>query len=602
MMESIPTTVAGFLWHFAKRFKLHFFGFFVVGLFWALKVSLSPYAMKLIIDAVSESHHSPEALFAMVLLPALFYVGLNLVLGVVLRFYDWLCLDTFPRLKLEITEKVFAYIELHSYSYFQQNFSGSLGNKINDIARSSSNIITQLLDHFMVPALSVLVGSVTLFLVNPYFALLLVVWCVVFIVASVFLSRRAQKYSEAFSHSRSAVVGRIVDSISNILSVKIFAREAFERRYLGVYLHDSAEKDRVGLWYLLKVKGFYALSITLLTAGMMYLLVYERSINAITLGDFALVLTLNMYLIEEVFYLANQLVPFSEEVGTCKQALSIISQKHEIVDLPNAVPLKVTKGEIVFDQVSFKYKKGQRVFENKSIVIHSGQKVGLVGFSGSGKSTFVNLILRFFDLNSGRILIDGQDIKMVTQESLRSQIAMIPQDPALFHRTLIENIRYGKLNATDEEVVEVARKAHCSEFIEKLSEKYQTLVGERGVRLSGGQRQRIAIARAILKNAPILILDEATSALDSVTEKFIQDSLNALMENRTTLVVAHRLSTLFHMDRILVFHEGKIIEDGTHAELIELNGHYANLWGMQAGGFLEDAVSDAHSEDDDLEY
>lgn len=597
-MESIPATVPSFLWHFAKKFRFYFLGFFFIGSIWALNVSLTPYAMKLIIDAVSESHSTPDSLFAAVLLPAVFYVSLSLILGIALRFHDWFCVRTFPQLKLDITEQVFKYVELHSYSYFQQNFSGSLGNKINDIARSSSNIITQLLDHFMVPALSLIMGSVTLFLVNPYFACLLWAWCIIFIGASIFLSTRAQKYSEAFSHARSTVIGKIVDSVSNILNVKLFARESFERRYLGIYLEDSLEKDQKCLWYLLKVKGFYAFTITLLTAGMMALLIYERSKNTITIGDFALVLTLNMYLIEEVFYLANQLVPFSEEVGTCKQALSIISPKHEIVDLPGAKALKVAKGEIVFDQVTFKYKKGQRVFENKSITILPGQKVGLVGFSGSGKSTFVNLILRFFDLNSGRILIDGQDIKNVTQESLRSQIALIPQDPVLFHRTLAQNIRYGRLDATEDDVIEASKKAHCHEFVEKMSEKYHTLVGERGIRLSGGQRQRIAIARAILKNAPILILDEATSSLDSVTENYIQESLNHLMEGRTTLVVAHRLSTLYHMDRVLVFNEGKIIEDGTHAELIEINGHYARLWGMQAGGFLKEA-EDADQEDEE---
>ena len=211
-----------------------------------------------------------------------------------------------------------------------------------------------------------------------------------------------------------------------------------------------------------------------------------------------------------------------------------------------------------------------------------------MGYSGSGKTTFVNLILRFFDIDSGRILIDGQDIKTVTEESLHSQIAMIPQDPILFHRSLLENIRYGLLDATEEQIIESSKMAHCHEFIEKLPEGYQTLVGERGIKLSGGQRQRIAIARAILKNAPILILDEATSSLDSVTENYIQESLALLMQNRTCLVVAHRLSTLFHMDRILVFNEGQVIEDGSHSELISENGHYAALWSMQAGGFLDE--------------
>lgn len=248
--------------------------------------------------------------------------------------------------------------------------------------------------------------------------------------------------------------------------------------------------------------------------------------------------------------------------------------------------MKVTQGQIFFDKVKFCYMGSEALFKNKSVIIEPGQKVGLVGYSGSGKTTFVNLILRLYDATEGLILIDGQDIKEVTQDSLRANIGMIPQDPSLFHRTLMENIRYGRINATDEEVIEAAKKAHAHDFIINLPEGYNSLVGERGVKLSGGQRQRIAIARAILKNAPILLLDEATSQLDSVAESYIQESLWRLMQNKTTIVIAHRLSTLLHMDRILVFEEGQIIEDGTHSELLERNGQYKSLWDAQVGGFL----------------
>lgn len=279
-----------------------------------------------------------------------------------------------------------------------------------------------------------------------------------------------------------------------------------------------------------------------------------------------------------------------QECGVCRQALTVIQDKHEIVDAPDAKPLKVRRGEIVFENVSFHYAHNRNIFEDKNLVIKAGSKVGLVGFSGSGKSTFVHLILRYFDVEAGRILIDGQDIKNVTQNSLREQIALIPQDTTLFHRTLMENIRYGRLEATDEEVVAAAKRAHAHEFIEKTSHQYHTVAGERGVSLSGGQRQRIAIARAVLKDAPIFILDEATSSLDSVTEKKIQEGLEFLMDAHTCIVIAHRLSTLSNMDRILVFKEGKIVEDGTHYELLEADGHYAHMWNMQAGGFLPDST------------
>jgi ATP-binding cassette subfamily B protein len=272
--------------------------------------------------------------------------------------------------------------------------------------------------------------------------------------------------------------------------------------------------------------------------------------------------------------------------------LNAVLNTSETKDIPGATKLIVSNGRICFDNVHFKYANAAHLFEYKSVVIESGQKVGLVGYSGGGKTTFVNLILRLHDVDAGIISIDNQNINAVTQDSLHKAIGMIPQDPSLFHRTLMENIRYGNINATDKEVIEAAIKAHAHEFISKLMDGYQSPVGERGVKLSGGQRQRIAIARAILKNAPILILDEATSQLDSVTENLIQESLTELMQNKTTIVIAHRLSTLLNMDRILVFDQGQIVEDGAHRELISKNGLYKILWDAQVGGFLPDKKND----------
>jgi ATP-binding cassette subfamily B protein len=257
----------------------------------------------------------------------------------------------------------------------------------------------------------------------------------------------------------------------------------------------------------------------------------------------------------------------------------------DVKDKADAKELKVRSGEIIFDNVSFRY-GDKKLFENKQVHIRGGEKVGLVGFTGAGKSSFINLILRFFPLHSGKILIDDQEIAGVTLESLRRQIALIPQEPVLFHRTLRENIAYGKPNATEAELFYAAKLAHCDEFIQSIPQGYEAKVGERGTKLSGGEKQRIAIARAILVNAPILILDEATSSLDSVTERYIQDSLETLMQNRTTIVIAHRLSTLSRMDRILVFDQGKIVEEGTHASLLEKAELYAKMWHMQVGGFL----------------
>jgi ATP-binding cassette subfamily B protein len=320
----------------------------------------------------------------------------------------------------------------------------------------------------------------------------------------------------------------------------------------------------------------------------------------VTIGDFALILGLSMETGHMMWFTMSEVDEFNKAVGRCKQSLMSLMIPLEIQDKPDAVILKCNHGQITFDNVKFHYKGTEPLFQNKSIEIKAGQKVGLVGYSGGGKSTFVNLILRLYDVTDGAILIDGQDIRDVTQDSLRASIAMIPQDPSLFHRSLMDNIRYGRIDATDEEVISAAKKAHAHEFIENLSQGYDSLVGERGVKLSGGQRQRISIARAILKNAPILILDEATSQLDSVTENIIQDSLWALMQGdtdvsgrgKTTIVIAHRLSTLLHMDRILVFDKGVIVEDGTHAELLANNGLYRTLWDAQVGGFLPDKKSE----------
>jgi len=287
-----------------------------------------------------------------------------------------------------------------------------------------------------------------------------------------------------------------------------------------------------------------------------------------------------------LWWTSLELPTFFQEIGICQQALTILQDPITLQDAEDATPLKVPHGKIQFQKVHFHYKGTSPLFSDKSLVIQPGQKVGLVGYSGSGKTTFVNLILRLFDIQSGHILIDDQDIASVTQESLRKSITLIPQDPSLFHRTLMENIRYGRVDATDEEIIEAARLAHAHEFIMELPQGYHTLVGERGIKVSGGQRQRIAIARAILKNAPILVLDEATSALDSFTETHIQESFANLMENKTTIVIAHRLSTLLNMDRILVFDQGRIVEDGTHTSLLAKEGIYHSLWRAQVRGFL----------------
>lgn len=395
--------------------------------------------------------------------------------------------------------------------------------------------------------------------------------------------------SNNLAEENSKVSGKITDSISNSNNVRLFAREGFEVNYLNSYLEGLANKFRKKEWLAFKISLIQGFSITLLVSILLYFLIKLRINNLVTIGDFAFILSLALYVTEGVWYLMEQIHRLNDLIGRSNQSLRMILVPQEIIDSPEAKDIYIHKGEIVFQDVHFQYQKESNLFENKSVIIPGGQKVGLVGFSGSGKTTFVNLIVRLFDLSAGVIKIDNQNIREVTQSSLRENIGFIPQDPILFHRTLMENIRYGNVHASDEEVIQAAIKAHAHEFITLTHDGYQSLVGERGIKLSGGQRQRISIARAILKNAPILILDEATSALDSVTEGYIQDSLATLMQGKTVIIIAHRLSTLLEMDRILVFDQGKIVEDGTHLELLAKNGRYKTLWGAQVGGFLLDS-------------
>lgn len=319
---------------------------------------------------------------------------------------------------------------------------------------------------------------------------------------------------------------------------------------------------------------------------MFYFLILYWQQEKISTGDFIFIFNVMFAVMNQMWHLGHALSDLFCEIGIVQQALTLIACPLQITDKPNSEHLSVHRGEIEFINVTFSYNKDKVIFKHKNILIKAGQKVGLVGFSGSGKSTFIKLILRFYDIQAGTITIDGKDITKITQDSLHENIAVIPQDIILFHRTLMENIRYGRVDSTDEEVLKVSKNAYCHDFIIQLPEGYNTLVGERGIKLSGGQRQQIAIARAMLKEVPIIILDEATSALDSVTEKHIQESLRQLMEGRTTIVIAHRLSTLSAMDRILVFDKGKIVEDGIHEDLLKAKGHYAHIWKMQVNGFL----------------
>lgn len=591
MKNSKHQSVTQFIFNIVKPYKGYLAIFAFVALFWAITNTLQPYILKIIIDKVAGFQGGKVSAFAAIQPYIFLYIVLWVILCLDMRLLDWAKLKLFPSLRQDAMSKMFAYLNQHSHQYFQNNFAGSLINKVVDMQGGIVDILT-ILDDVYAQVLGLTIAIVTLLLIHPIFAFILVAWVVVFLAITFLFLKSIQNLSHVFAEARSSLVGKMVDSISNIVNIRLFAKHRYENSYVGESIAYTVQQDRNMLAKIIHMRIWWDVSIVALLGINLWMLGKMYSQNLVTVGDFSFIITLSISILWNLWFIAGQFVSFSEQVGKCRQALTIINAAHDIVDIKDAKPLAVTQGEIQFKDVSFHYGDGAKLFQNKNILIHAGEKVGLVGFSGSGKSTFVNLILRLFEVESGSITIDRQNINDVLQESLRESIALIPQDISLFHRTLMENIRYGCSNASDEDVIEASKKAHCHEFISQLNEGYQSMVGERGIKLSGGQRQRIAIARAILKNAPLLILDEATSALDSVTEKYIQDALHHLMRGKTTIVIAHRLSTLSEMDRILVFDNGQIIEDGTHEELIKLNGHYAKMWHMQAGGFLPEYLND----------
>jgi ABC-type multidrug transport system fused ATPase/permease subunit len=463
-----------------------------------------------------------------------------------------------------------------------------LVNKIANAATGTEHLLTQFLWQFLPWVVGLLADLRLTYLAHPRFALALVVWSLVYVPANVFFVTRLHGLSFRYAESSSRLRGQMVDSASNIDTVRTSGEAEYERGHIGEYVgHQRVSHLREWWWseWVLVANG-------LLLAGFILsmLVIGMRLIEsgAISVGSLVMVVTIVIALEQRMFFLGQNLTQAVSYYGQVGEGLKELLEAHEIVDRPGARPLVVSRAAIAFEKVRFAYRE-QTVFPGDfSLAIAGGQKVGLVGHSGAGKSTLVALLLRQFELQEGRICIDGQSIADLTLDSLRKAVALVPQTTSLFHRTILENIRYGRLEATDAEVMEAARLARADAFIDLLPDKYQTRVGERGVKLSGGQRQRISIARALLRGAPILLLDEATSALDSESEAAIQSALVGLMRHKTVIAIAHRLSTLRAMDRIVVLEEGRIVEDGRHGDLVERGGVYAGLWNSQVSGFIPD--------------
>lgn len=577
-------SVTKFVLQSIKPFRWWVGGQAFAAVVWAVHLSLNPYILKTMIDRMPGL--SPDKAYDALFGPALLYVFITLVFFLANRLYDYAWLHINPYVKRHVGFLLMGRMMRHAHHLYQDHFSGSLGNKIKDVMSGVPDLLKLFIEKFLSNGAALLIAIGIVWTVHLKFALALSIWALVFTAGSLFFVSTGRLLSDSAAEVRSTVVGTIVDILSNMMSVRLFTGRKGEEKTLGAVLNEYVKADQKRDWFFLKMNIFQGSSFVIYHIIILFWLIQGFSQGIVSAGDFVFILTINISIIDFLWGLSKDITTFAELTGTVAQGLHIALSPFEIEDKGDAKDLIVRKGEIVFSQVHFRYRDAEALFENKSVTILPGQKVGLVGYSGGGKTTFVNLILRLFEVTSGHILIDGQDIREVTQGSLHANIGVIPQDPVLFHRSLMENIRYGRLDATDEEVLATARKAHADEFIAQLPRGYHSLVGERGVKLSGGQRQRIAIARVILKDAPILVMDEATSQLDSVTEGYIQETLWTLMQGKTTIVIAHRLSTLLHMDRILVFDKGKIVEDGAHKELLARKGHYRTLWDTQVGGFL----------------
>lgn len=514
----------------------------------------------------------------------LLFPGLLLLLNYEFHNFSWrgiqgITIKIIPILKAQITEDLLKWIHKKPYADFQSNLSGTYAKHLSLISDTFERLVGNVFIRLIRGGVQFVASLILMSLIHPLFSLVFLLWSAFFVSFSLLFSRKIQHLSMHVAEKQAEVTGQIVDSFGNSKEVRIFDQITRESEILSQFLLRFKKAYRNRGKFFLKFYFVQGLSITLLMGTLLYFLVQLRVENSITIGDFAFILSSAFFLTEMVWANTELIDQFNQEVGQCNQCLYSLLHTETPKVKKFTRPFTIKTGEIFFQNIAFGYSKDRPLYQNETILIRGGEKVGLVGRSGAGKSTLIHLLLGLYPLQNGEIFIDGQPIQTIPH--LHSWIATFSQDPSLFHRSLLENIRFGQKNATEDEVMRVGKLVGIEEIIKDRKEGYNTLLGEKGLKLSGGEKQRVALARVLLKNAPILILDEPSSQLDTLSEEALKTVLHPFMEGKTTIAIAHRLSTLTLMDRILVIEQGKIIQQGTHEELILEEGIYKEMWSTQ---------------------
>jgi ATP-binding cassette subfamily B protein len=551
----------------------------------SIVTSVIPYIFKLIANAAA-SIPSPSA-YHDLLFAATGYIILRLVAEAIWRVSGFAGALWATGARATGRQALTSYVTLHSRNYFSDRFAGTISNKIGHASNGTREMIEELLWQFLQFFISIIASFILAYITNPLLAYIFLVWVIVIALINLYFTQKRIPLAKDAQDKETALNGATVDLLSNITAVQDYARRKHEIERLQ-RMSELRRKVGVRNWhYGERILSFNGLLQGVFSTVMVFVAVFLAQKGSISPGDVILVISILFNIEGQMLFLGTHLNSFGERWGEITESLEEILEPLEIPDRPDAIDLSLAEGTIDFKNVTFSY-AGNSVFDRLNLHITAGERIGLVGRSGAGKSTLMRLLLHHHDIQSGQITIGNADIASLRQESLRAAIAIVPQESILFHRTIRENIAYGNTEATEQEIMQAAQLAHAHEFIQRLPGAYESMVGERGVKLSGGERQRIAIARAILKNAPILLLDEATSALDSESERAIQDALRELMKGKTVIAIAHRLSTLREMDRLIVLDRGAIIEEGKHDELVKNGSVYAELWRHQAGGFIQE--------------